>query len=319
MKHSYLIIDYDVMVRKVSDSHVYWEPSLLSSLSRIAGYGLYTPVIRIAETSSPPEQILTYCTDILAGEKIFIERTIAQISELESESINRESSLLITRSPSCEALRCIEFTSWDELLPLLIPVPELPPRRARVERTTKETSISVSVNLDGTGRASVDTGIPFFDHMLDQIARHGRIDLDVVCEGDIHVDEHHSVEDTAICLGEAVLRALGDKRGIARYGDARVPMDDVTGSCVLDFSNRPYLLFDVSFNRDMVGTFPTEMVEHFFKSFSDESRANIHLSVSEGNTHHQVESLFKAFARALKQAVFRYPGNTELPTTKGML
>lgn len=319
MKHSYLIIDLDVIIGEVTESRVYWKPSLFSSLSRIVSYGLFTPVIRVSEGSVMTEQLITYCIDVLAGEKIFIDRVITRTRELERDEIHSESSCIVTESPSSEDFRRIEFTSWEEILPLLIPVPEPLVRRANVKRTTKETSISVSVNLDGTGRASVDTGIPFFDHMLDQIARHGRIDLDVVCEGDTLVDEHHSVEDTAICLGEAVLKALGDKRGITRYGDARIPMDDVTGSCVLDFSNRPYLLFDVSFNRDMVGTFPTEMVEHFFKSFSDESRSNIHLSVSAGNTHHQVESLFKAFARALKQAVFRYPGNTDLPTTKGML
>ena len=147
------------------------------------------------------EQLITYCIDVLAGEKIFIDRVITRTRELERDEIHSESSCIVTESPSSEDFRRIEFTSWEEILPLLIPVPEPLVRRANVKRTTKETSISVSVNLDGTGRASVDTGIPFFDHMLDQIARHGRIDLDVVCEGDTLVDEHHSVEDTAICLG----------------------------------------------------------------------------------------------------------------------
>ncbi len=317
MKTTYLVLDVDVLVERVEGDKVFWTPSVFSALSEVASYGLYTPVI-LADKDID-EKVLSYCSETLSSQKVEIEAIITSLDELILDETNMETSRYVTSKSVDSSLQLCPFTSWNEVLPLLIPASDLPQRIAAVKRATKETSISVEVNLDGTGKSQVATKIPFFDHMLDQIARHGRIDLKVICDGDIEIDEHHSVEDTAICLGEAVLTALGDKRGIGRYGDARVPMDDVNGSCILDFSNRPYLLFNVAFNREMVGTFPTEMVEHFFKSFSDESRSNIHLSVTEGNTHHQVEALFKAFARSLKQAVFRYPGNTDLPSTKGML
>ncbi len=315
MKKTYLVIDFSVIADSGEGEKISWKPSLFSSLSQVAAYGIYTPVIRAGRDTD--EKLLAYCIEVLSGEKVFVENVIYDLSEI--SGANEETSRYLTSGEAEGPFPVIPFTTWQQVLPLLIPSASLPQRTASVKRSTKETSISVEVNLDGTGKAEVSTKIPFFDHMLDQIARHGRIDLNVFCDGDVEIDEHHSVEDTAICLGEAILTALGDKRGIGRYGDARVPMDDVNGSCILDFSNRPYLLFDVSFARDMVGTFPTEMVEHFFKSFSDESRSNIHLSVTQGNTHHQVEALFKAFARSLKQAVFRYPGNTDLPSTKGML
>ncbi len=190
------------------------------------------------------------------------------------------------------------------------------PRRARVQRSTKETRISVELDLDRSGDAEVSTGLPFFDHMLDQIGKHGGIVLKVRAEGDLHIDEHHTIEDTGIALGQALREALGDKRGIARYGFT-LPMDETLASAALDFGGRPYLVFEGSFRRERVGDMPTELVEHFFRSVCDAGALNLNLRVEGDNDHHKVEALFKAFARALRMAVRREGG--ELPSTKGVL
>ncbi len=192
-------------------------------------------------------------------------------------------------------------------------------RKAKVERKTKETEISLSVDLDGTGQGRIETGIGFFDHMLEQIVKHASIDVDVLLKGDTWVDEHHSVEDFALAFGKAVLAALGDKRGINRYGFDLLTMDEVYAEVALDFGGRSDLIWNVSFSRDCIGSFPTEMIKHFFKSFSNEARCNLYVSVSEGNSHHQSEAIFKAFARALRQAVKRRPGSREIVSTKGVL
>ncbi|WP_320128216.1 bifunctional histidinol-phosphatase/imidazoleglycerol-phosphate dehydratase HisB [uncultured Sphaerochaeta sp.] len=192
-------------------------------------------------------------------------------------------------------------------------------RTATVVRETKETQIELSVNLDGNGNGHIATGIGFFDHMLEQVVRHSGLDIHLHAHGDLIVDEHHTVEDVALALGQAVGEALGDKRGISRYGFELLPMDDVLAQVALDFSGRPYFIWDVSFRREYVGTFPTEMFEHFFKSFCDASKCNLNMKVTEGNTHHQAEALFKAFSRALKKAVHRYPWSDSLPSTKGVL
>ena len=190
------------------------------------------------------------------------------------------------------------------------------PRRARVQRDTKETRISVELDLDRSADADVATGLPFFDHMLDQIGKHGGIALKVRAEGDLHIDEHHTIEDTGIALGQALREALGDKRGIARYGFT-LPMDETLASAALDFGGRPYLVFEGSFRRERVGDMPTELVEHFFRSVCDAAALNLNLRVEGDNDHHKVEALFKAFARALRMAVRREGG--ELPSTKGVL
>ncbi|MCE0487755.1 bifunctional histidinol-phosphatase/imidazoleglycerol-phosphate dehydratase HisB [Ornithinimicrobium sediminis] len=190
------------------------------------------------------------------------------------------------------------------------------PRTARVERATSETAIRVWVDLDEAGRSRMATGVGFLDHMLDQLAKHGGFSLVVECDGDLHIDEHHSVEDVAIAVGEAIREALGDKRGIARYGFT-APMDEAEASAVIDLSGRPYFAFEADFGRERVGDLPTEMVEHFWRSFADAMRCTLHLRISEGNAHHQIEVGFKAVARALRQALPRE--GTELPSTKGML
>jgi imidazoleglycerol-phosphate dehydratase / histidinol-phosphatase len=190
------------------------------------------------------------------------------------------------------------------------------PRRARVLRETKETRIEVEVDLDRAGSTDLATGVGFLDHMLDQLASHGGFSLTARCEGDLHIDEHHTIEDVALALGQALAEALGDKRGIGRYGFT-LPMDEARASAALDLSGRPYLVFDCAFGRERVGDFPTEMVEHFWRSLCESARMTLHLSVTGDNAHHQVEVGFKAVARALRQALRRE--GVELPSTKGVL
>ena len=191
-------------------------------------------------------------------------------------------------------------------------------RRATVTRTTRETDISVTLDLDGNGNANISTGLGFFDHMLEQIARHGNIDLEISARGDLHVDEHHTVEDTAIVLGEALAKALGDKRGISRYGFT-LPMDDSLASVALDFGGRPWLVWNAEFSRERVGDVPTELFFHFFKSLSDAARLNLNIRAEGTNEHHKIEAIFKAFARALRMALQRDITNMQLPSSKGTL
>lgn len=191
-------------------------------------------------------------------------------------------------------------------------------RSASAERTTKETSINVSLNLDGKGNCNISTGIGLFDHMLEQIGRHGGIDLNISVKGDLNVDEHHTIEDTGIVIGECLKKAIGDKRGIERYGYA-LPMDDCISQVVLDFGGRPWLVWDAEFKREMIGDMPTEMFLHFFKSLSDAAQMNLNIKAEGDNEHHKIESIFKAFARALKMAIRRDIWNYSLPSSKGVL
>ena len=208
----------------------------------------------------------------------------------------------------------LQTTDWDRIAEFLF----AGERTAKIERKTKETDILVQLNLDGTGKTEIDTGLRFFDHMLDQIGRHSGCDLKIHVKGDLEVDEHHTIEDTAIALGEALLKALGDKRGIERYGFA-LPMDDCLCSVALDFGGRAWLVFDGQFKREYVGDFPTEMLPHFFKSLSDAARMNLNIRLEGENEHHKIEGIFKAFAKAIKMAKNRDIYHYELPTTKGKL
>lgn len=203
---------------------------------------------------------------------------------------------------------------WDKVTEFLF----AGERRATVQRTTRETDILVEVNLDGTGKTSIATGLGFFDHMLDQIGKHSGMDLTIRVKGDLEVDEHHTIEDTALALGEALLKALGDKRGIERYGYC-LPMDDCLCQVALDFGGRPWLVWDAEFHRERVGDMPTEMFLHFFKSLSDAARMNLNIRAEGQNEHHKIEGIFKALARALKMAIRRDIYRFELPSTKGTL
>lgn len=193
-------------------------------------------------------------------------------------------------------------------------------RKAKIVRKTKETDIKVSVLLNGTGKSSVSTGIGFLDHMLDLFAKHGLFDLSVSCKGDLHVDDHHTTEDVGIALAKAFTEALGDKKGIARYGTAYVPMDEALARCVIDLSGRSALVFNADFNRKKVGDLSTEMIEHFFQSFAENIKANIHIEVLYGrNTHHKIEAIFKSFARAMRLACEMDPRIKGVLSTKGSL
>ncbi len=207
-----------------------------------------------------------------------------------------------------------ESPNWQDIYNYL----KLPARKIIHQRNTNETKITVEVNLDGTGKANISTGLAFFDHMLDQLARHGNIDLSIECKGDLHIDEHHSIEDTGIALGEAIAKALGDKRGIERYGFL-LPMDDCLAQVAIDFGGRNWIVWEAEFKREKIGEMPTEMFFHFFKSFSDASKCNLNIKAEGENEHHKIESIFKAFAKAVKMAAKRDINNNALPSTKGVL
>ncbi len=202
--------------------------------------------------------------------------------------------------------------SWEDIYNLV----SKPERTASVHRKTKETDIKIDINLDGQGKSQITTGLDFFDHMLDQLSKHGNIDLNIHVKGDLHIDEHHTIEDTALALGEAFAKALGDKRGIERYGFC-LPMDDCLAQVALDFGGRPWLVWEAEFKREKIGEMPTEMFFHFFKSFSDSSRSNLNIKAEGMNEHHKIEAIYKAFAKAIKMAV-KKEGN-QLPSTKGVL
>lgn len=209
-------------------------------------------------------------------------------------------------------IRTVE--SWKEIYEFL----KLPLRRSSVTRNTHETKIQIELNLEGSGKADIQTGVRFFDHMLDQLCRHGKLDLNIKVNGDLDIDEHHTIEDTALALGTAFDQAIGNKLGMERYGYC-VPMDDCLAQVAIDFGGRPWLVWDASFKREKIGEMPTEMFMHFFKSFSDSARCNLNIQATGDNEHHKIEAIFKAWAKAIKMAVKRDPDHLVLPSTKGVL
>ena len=213
-----------------------------------------------------------------------------------------------------DASIALETTEWGKIYEFL----KLGLRRVVHERNTNETRIRIDLNVDGSGKAAIVTGLGFFDHMLEQIARHGKMDLTLRVDGDLHIDEHHSIEDTGIALGEAFAKALADKRGMERYGFA-LPMDEADAEVLIDFGGRNWLVWNAEFQREMIGEMPTEMFFHFFKSFSDGARCNLNIECRGENEHHKIEAIFKAFAKAIRMAVKRDPLSNYLPSTKGVL
>ena len=221
---------------------------------------------------------------------------------------------IASKREELDSVIALQTTDWKTIYDFL----KLEERSATISRKTNETDIYINLNLDGTGKSKIETGIAFFDHMLDQIARHGQMDLEILVKGDLEVDEHHTIEDTAIALGEVFAKALGNKLGIERYGFC-LPMDDCLAQVAIDFGGRNWLIWETEFKREMVGKMPTEMFFHFFKSFSDGAKANINIKAEGTNEHHKIEAIFKAFAKAIKVAVKRDTEKMILPSTKGML
>ncbi len=224
---------------------------------------------------------------------------------------DRESDRQLAHNLGCRWL----YPDWERVKEILCTSGM---RRAHIKRETRETNIDIELNLDGSGIADISTGLGFFDHALSQIARHGNIDLSIKCKGDLYVDQHHTIEDTAICLGQALAEATGDKRGMERYGYA-LPMDDCLCMTAVDFGGRAWLVWDVEFSREMIGDCPSEMFFHFFKTLSDNARINLYIKAIGENNHHKAECIFKCFSRAIKAAVRRDPEHLVLPTSKGIL
>ena len=231
-----------------------------------------------------------------------------------NDDTNLGTGEISTSEKELEQHIAIETNDWERIYEFL----KLKNRTYEITRNTNETKINITLNLDGKGNSNIDTGLKFFDHMLDQLARHGAMDLDIKVDGDLEVDEHHTIEDTAIALGEVFANALGNKMGIERYGFC-LPMDDCLAQVAIDFGGRNWLVWDAEFNREHVGDMPTEMFIHFFKSFSDGAKANLNIKAEGQNEHHKIEAIFKAFAKSIKMAVKRDVEKMVLPSTKGVL
>lgn len=307
----------------------FW-PAHNKMLKTLEGEGIHFENIHIdrsfpeenAPTRKPRTGMLTeYFTDAydLTGSFVIGDR----LTDVELAK-NLGSKAILVQSPeqgkqmletSALSEHCQLITNnWDEITAFLFRTD----RTAVVDRSTSETTIHIELDLDGTGKCNINTGLHFFDHMLEQIGRHSGCDLTIQVNGDLHVDEHHTIEDTGLALGEAFKKALGDKRGIDRYGFC-LPMDDVLAQVAIDFGGRPWLVWDAEFKREKVGDMPTEMFHHFFKSFSDTSLSNLNIKAEGANEHHKIEGIFKALAKAIKAAIRKDPFSNQLPSTKGVL
>ncbi|MFY0685053.1 MAG: imidazoleglycerol-phosphate dehydratase HisB [Balneola sp.] len=295
-----MILSIDTAALKPSKSEFLFREFSLSALKKISESGFNISMIG---DSLSDEQ-----SKVLSQEGIeFTENDSSELSIITTENelvLKNDNNKIIKTS-----------SSWLEVAHLLTN----PERSTSIRRETSETKIKVDINLDGSGKSSIDTGLKFFDHMLEQIAKHGLVDLNIDCKGDLEIDEHHTIEDVAITLGEAITQALGNKKGIERYSFV-LPMDEAQSTVALDLSGRPYLVFDVPMKREYVGDFPTEMLEHFFYSLTMNLKATLHVSCKGENDHHKIEACFKGFARTLKTAIEKNERiKNQIPSSKGSL
>ena len=282
------------------DTQFLFREQAISSLKSLVDAGFSISVSGAAITED--QKSLLVQEGIVFSE---IEKADYSIGVKDSELVLRDEANTEVKSSS----------DWQQIVSALLS----PNRTASIKRETKETKIKVDLNLDGTEKSNIDTGLKFFDHMLEQIARHGLVDLDIYCKGDLEIDEHHTIEDVAIALGDAITQALGDKKGIERYGFV-LAMDEAQATVAIDLSGRPYLVFDVPVKREYVGDFPTEMLEHFFYSLAMNLKATLHVSCTGDNDHHKIEACFKGFARTLKAAVEQNERiKNQIPSSKGSL
>jgi imidazoleglycerol-phosphate dehydratase / histidinol-phosphatase len=312
-------------------------PGVISNLSKIVN-GLDYEWVLIANEAAAASSAQASVTGILLSEKIVFAGVVDPDAVTGNDILNKyiygaydvAGSYCISNNThdtewaknfgctsfllgDAKADSAITVKNWNEIYQLLQQVP----RTANIYRKTNETEISIQLNLDGNGNSEIGTGIGFFDHMLQQVSRHGNLDMHIKVKGDLEIDEHHTIEDTAIALGEAVSVALGNKKGIERYGFL-LPMDDCLAQVAIDFGGRPWLVWDAVFKREKIGDTPTEMFYHFFKSFSDQARCNLNIKATGDNEHHKIEAIFKAFAKAMRMAVTK-TGNNSIPSTKGIL
>jgi imidazoleglycerol-phosphate dehydratase/histidinol-phosphatase len=304
-----IFVSINAVIDVNNDGSPVFEKTVITNLYRIKrlGYDL-TLIIDDALLNKP---FIQQAINTLNGEFQFnISNIIEMISGKDEYLVQEINEQLLVKN-SDETKLCY---GWDDVFELI----KSSARKITHTRNTNETKIAIEMNLDGNGVYHVDTGLNFFDHMIEQLSKHSLIDLDLNVDGDLHIDEHHTIEDTAIALGEAVSKALGNKRGIERYGFL-LPMDDCLAQVAIDFGGRNWLVWDVQFKREYVGDVPTEMFYHFFKSFSDAAKCNLNIKAEGENEHHKIESIFKAFAKAIKMAIMANENSDALPTTKGIL
>lgn len=304
-----LFVSLNAVIDTGTDAGPVFEKTVISNLYKLTmlGYDL----ILLADDALLNNSIVQQGINVLNGEfKFGVSNAIETISGNDEYLVQALNNQFLVKSNDGSKL----CHNWNEIFNLV----KTSARKIVHARNTNETKIALEMNLDGNGIYHVDTGLNFFNHMVEQLSKHSLIDLDLKVDGDLHIDEHHTIEDTAIALGEAIAKALGNKRGIERYGFL-LPMDDCLAQVGIDFGGRAWLVWDVNFKREYVGDVPTEMFYHFFKSFSDAAKCNLNIKAEGDNEHHKIESIFKAFAKSVKMAVAVNENSDALPTTKGIL
>ncbi|MBJ6111189.1 bifunctional histidinol-phosphatase/imidazoleglycerol-phosphate dehydratase HisB [Hymenobacter sp. BT523] len=314
-----LVTNQDGLGTDSFPEETFWPPHRLMQ-EILAGEGIHFAAEHVdrsfphqgLSTRKPGTAMLTAYLDPANGYDLANSFVIGdRLTDVELAANLGSQAILLSNTPDARA--ALTTTSWEAIYHFL----RYPARIAVIERNTNETQISVKLNLDGSGQTSIKTGLGFFDHMLEQLGRHSGVDMAISVKGDLHIDEHHTVEDTALALGTAFSQALGDKRGLARYGFL-LPMDEALAQAAIDFSGRPWLVWEAEFRRERVGDLPTELFFHFFKSFTDNARATLNISCQGDNEHHKIEAIFKAVAKAIKMALQR-DESVSIPSTKGIL